>query len=169
MAKEKFIFDEDERKIEFIKKAIKGIRNARAEMNIVPSKKSQLIFVTEDESLKEVIIEGETKFKTLAGAEEIIFEKDKSKIGDDNISVVLEGCEVYLPLKDLVDYDKEIERLQKEKVKLEDEIKRVDSKLANKEFVLKAPASIVEKEKEKKEKYSGMLAKVLERLERFHK
>lgn len=169
IAKEDFIFDEDEKKIEFIKKAIKGIRNARAEMNIIPSKKSKLIFVVEDENLKDIIIEGKSKFMTLAGAEEISFEKDKSHIGEDNISVVLEGCEVYLPLKNLIDYDKEIERLEKEKAKLEDEISRVDSKLANKGFVSKAPKSIVEEEKEKREKYSGMLAKVLERLEKFHK
>lgn len=169
MAKEDLIFEEDEKKIEFIKKAIKGIRNARAEMNIAPSKKSQFIFVVENDSLKQTIIEGRTKFVTLAGAEEISFEKDKSQISEDNISVVLEGCEVYLPLKDLIDYDKEIERLEKEKAKLEDEISRVDSKLANKGFVSKAPESIVEEEKEKREKYSGMLEKVLERLERFHK
>ena len=169
IAKEDFIFDEDEKKIEFIKKAIKGIRNARAEMNIIPSKKSKFIFVVEDENLKDIIIEGKSKFMTLAGAEEISFEKDKSHIGEDNISVVLEGCEVYLPLKNLIDYDKEIERLEKEKAKLEDEISRVDSKLANKGFVSKAPKSIVEEEKEKREKYSGMLAKVLERLEKFHK
>ncbi|NMA48683.1 MAG: valine--tRNA ligase [Tissierellia bacterium] len=169
IAKEDFIFDEDEKKIEFIKKAIKGIRNARAEMNIIPSKKSKFIFVVEDENLKDIIIEGKSKFMTLAGAEEISFEKDKSHIGEDNISVVLEGCEVYLPLKNLIDYDKEIERLEKEKAKLEDEISRVDSKLANKGFVSKAPKSIVEEEKEKREKYSRMLAKVLERLEKLHK
>ena len=169
IAKEDYIFDEDEKKIELIKKAIKAIRNARAEMNIAPSKKSQFIFVVEDENLKNTIIEGKSKFTTLAGAEEIIFEKDKSQIGEDNISVVLDGCEVYLPLKDLIDYDKEIERLEKEKAKLEDEISRVDSKLANKGFVLKAPESIVEEEKEKRDKYKAMLSKVLERLERFHK
>ncbi|MDY0236728.1 MAG: valine--tRNA ligase [Gudongella sp.] len=169
LTNEEFIFDKDEKKIEFIKKAIKGIRNARAEMNIAPSKKSKFIFVVEDDSLKDTIIEGKSKFITLAGAEEISFEKDKSKIGEDNISVVLEGCEVYLPLKELIDYDKEIERLEKEKAKLEDEISRVDSKLANKGFIAKAPESIVAEEKEKREKYSGMLTKVLERLERFNK
>lgn len=167
LVNDRFEFNEDEKKIEFIKKAIKGIRNARAEMNIIPSKKSQLIFVVEDEDLKNTIIENKTKFKTLASAEEISFEKDKTLIGEDNISVVLDACEIYLPLKELIDYDKEIERLEKERLKLEDEITRVDSKLANKGFIEKAPEKIINEEKEKRDTYKAMLVKVLERLERF--
>jgi valyl-tRNA synthetase len=159
------IFQKEKENIEFIKTAIKGIRNARAEMNIAPSRKSKLIFVLENDSLKSVIEDSKVKFMTLASAEDIVFEDDKKNLGDDNISVVLDGCEIYLPLSDLIDFDKEIERLQKEKSRLEDEIRRVKSKLSNEGFVSKAPAKIVEEEKDKQMKYSQMLENVLERLE----
>ncbi len=81
------------------------------------------------------------------------------------MSVVLDKCEILIPLKDLIDLDKEIERLEKEKEKLEGELKRVRGKLSNKGFVEKAPREIVEKERDKEKKYQDMLEKVLERLE----
>lgn len=164
-ANKDLIFQKQKEDIEFIKTAIKGIRNARSEMNIQPSRKSKLIFVLEDDSLKSVIEESRIKFMALASAEDIVFEDDKKNLGDDNISVVLDGCEIYLPLSDLIDFEKEVERLQKEKSKLEDEIRRVESKLSNEGFISKAPAKIVEEEKEKQIKYSQMLDNVLERLE----
>jgi valyl-tRNA synthetase len=163
------LFEESEKNIEFIKSAIKGIRNARAEMNIVPSRKAGLIFVTEDESLKEIISQSEKKFRTLASADSITFTSDKSGFGEGFVSVVLDGCEVFLPLADLIDFDKELERLEKEKAKLEDEIKRVDAKLSNQGFVAKAPAKVVDEEKEKQIKYKQMLENVLERINSLKK
>lgn len=162
-------FNEAEKSIEFIKSAIKGIRNARAEMNIVPSKKASLIFVTDNEDIKTTVEKGMKKFMTLASAESISFKNDKTSLGDDNISVVLEKCEVFIPLKELIDFDKEIERLEKEKDKYLDEINRVDNKLSNEGFISKAPAKLVDEEKAKKEKYSDMLNNVLERLESLKK
>ncbi|WP_422486818.1 valine--tRNA ligase [Gudongella sp. DL1XJH-153] len=169
VADSSFIFEKEAEEIEFIKRAIKGIRNARAEMNIVPSKKSKLIFVLDDKTKEAVIEKGKLKFMTLASAEDIMFIDDKKSLGEDNISVVLDGCEIYLPLSDLIDFDKEIERLEKEKAKLEDEIKRVKSKLSNEGFVSKAPAKVVEEEKAKQAKYSQMLQNVDERLESIRK
>lgn len=163
------LFEEAEKSIEFIKSAIKGIRNARAEMNIVPSRKAGLIFVTEDESLKEIISQSEKKFRTLASADSITFTSDKSGFGEGFVSVVLDGCEVFLPLADLIDFDKELERLEKEKAKLEDEIKRVDAKLSNQGFVAKAPLKVVDEEKEKQIKYKQMLENVLERINSLKK
>lgn len=162
-------FNEAEKSIEFIKSAIKGIRNARAEMNIVPSKKASLIFVTDNEDIKTTVEKGMKKFMTLASAESISFKNDKTSLGDDNISVVLEKCEVFIPLKELIDFDKEIERLEKEKDKYLDEINRVDNKLSNEGFISKAPAKLVDEEKAKKEKYTDMLNNVLERLESLKK
>lgn len=162
-------FNEAEKSIEFIKSAIKGIRNARAEMNIVPSKKASLIFVTDNEDIKTTVEKGTKKFMTLASAESISFKNDKTSLGDDNISVVLEKCEVFIPLKELIDFDKEIERLEKEKDKYLDEINRVDNKLSNEGFISKAPAKLVDEEKAKKEKYTDMLNNVLERLESLKK
>lgn len=163
------LFEEAEKSIEFIKSAIKGIRNARAEMNIVPSRKAGLIFVTEDQAIKEIISQSEKKFRTLASADSITFASDKSGFGEGFVSVVLDGCEVFLPLADLIDFDKELERLEKEKAKLEDEINRVDAKLSNQGFVAKAPAKVVDEEKEKQIKYKQMLENVLERINSLKK
>ena len=161
-------FNDSELSIEYIKSAIKGIRNARAEMNIAPSRKASIIFVTNDSSIKEYLENGARYFKNLASAENIDIYTNKDGIGEDNISIVLDKCEVFLPLKDLIDFDKEIERLEKEKEKLQGEIKRVVGKLSNQGFVSKAPANVVEEEKEKQKKYEEMLNKVLERLESIY-
>ena len=91
--------------------------------------------------------------------------EDKSSLGEDNISVVLDRCEVYIPLKELIDFDKEIERLEKEKEKLEKELKMVRGKLSNEGFVKKAPEKVVNQEREKQKKYEDMMNKVLERIE----
>lgn len=156
---------EAERKMNFVMNAIKGIRNARQEMNIPPSKKAQLIFVTKDEDVKGLIDYGRRYFINLASADSIVIKDDKANLGDNNLSVVLDRCEVFIPLKDLIDFEKEIERLEKEKEKLEAEIKRAKGKLSNEGFVKKAPEHIVEKEREKLQKYESMLEKVLQRLE----
>lgn len=158
-------FPDSEGAIEFIKTAIKSIRNARAEMNIAQSKKSNQIFVTDDEKIKSIIAKGERYFLNLASADEIEFSENKEGMGEDNISVVLDRCEVYLPLKELIDFEKEIDRLEKEKEKLEVEIKRVNGKLSNDGFIKKAPEKVVLEERKKKDKYEEMLEKVLERLE----
>lgn len=163
--KDELNFLEAEESIEFIKSGIKGIRNARAEMNIVPSRKSKQIFVTTDEKIKDIINYGQRYFLNLASAEEIEIIDTKDGIGEDNISVVLNRCEVFLPLKDLIDFEKEIERLEKEKEKLEGEIKRVVGKLSNEGFVKKAPEKVVAEERDKQKKYEEMLEKVIERLE----
>ncbi len=163
--KDELDYPKSEKLIEFIKTGIRGIRNARAEMNIIPSRKSNQIFVTRDEEIKKIISNGERYFKNLASAEDIEIKSSKEDIGDDNISVVLDRCEVFLPLKDLIDFEKEIERLEKEKEKLQGEINRVVGKLSNEGFVKKAPEKIVNEEKGKQKKYEEMLAKVLESLE----
>ena len=134
-------------------------------MNIVPSRKSTQIFVTADKKIKDILTNGSRYFLNLASAEEIEIRDTKDGIGEDNISVVLDKCEVFLPLKDLIDFEKEIERLEKEKEKLEGEIKRVVGKLSNEGFIKKAPEKVVAEEKEKQKKYEEMLEKVIERLE----
>ena len=118
--KDEFVFRESEQGIEYIKTAIKAIRNARAEMNIIPSKKSNIIFVTTDDDISKYIEVGKRYFVNLASAEDIKIFDTKDGLGEENISIVLDKCQVFLPLKELIDYDKEIERLEKEKAKLED-------------------------------------------------
>ena len=83
---------------------------------------------------------------------------------DDAVTAVVPGAEIYIPLEDLVDIAKELERLEKEKENLEKELERVNSKLSNEGFVSKAPAKVVEEERAKKLKYSEMYEKVLARI-----
>ncbi|NMB07591.1 MAG: valine--tRNA ligase, partial [Tissierellia bacterium] len=162
---EKLYYPESEKNMAFVMNGIRGIRNARQEMNIPPSKKAKIIFVTEDENVIKMLNYGERYFINLASAEDIEILEDKSTIKGDNLSVVLDKCEAYIPLKDLIDYEKEIERLEKEKEKLEGELKRVRGKLSNEGFVNKAPESVVEAERQKQIKYESMMDKVVERLE----
>ncbi|WP_427339696.1 valine--tRNA ligase [Caloranaerobacter sp. DY30410] len=163
--KEEYNFEESEKRIGFIMEAVKNIRNIRAEMNVVPSKKAKVIFVTNNNDIKNILSEGEIYFTTLAGASSIEIRDNKDGIGEDAMSAVVEDCEIYLPLEELVDIGKEIERLEKEKERLEGELKRVRSKLSNEGFISKAPKHIVDKEREKEAKYQNMMEKVLERLE----
>src|SRR5699024_5223449 len=177
---ERYSFEEAERRLKYIMEAIKGIRNARAEMNVKPSKKYNVIFVTEDESIVEILDYGKRYFMTLDYAdeidirnvveeEEIDIKKNNKCLDEDNVVSVVEEAEIYLPLEDLIDFEKEIERLEKEKEKLESELKRVEGKVSNKNFVNKAPKNIVDKEKAKKLKYNNMMEKVLERLKDMKK
>lgn len=154
-----------EKRMAYIMTAIKGIRNARQEMNIAPSKKAPILCLTQDEDVKAILSYGKRYFINLASAEDIKILEDRSTLGDDNISVVLDKCEIFIPLKDLIDYNKEIKRLEKEKEKLELELKRVRGKLSNEGFVNKAPENVVAGEREKEKKYTDMMGKVIERLE----
>lgn len=157
------------KKIDFIMESIKNIRNIRAEMNVIPSKKAKIIFVTQDEAVKNILEIGKEYFTNLASASEIEIIDNENNIEGESMSAVVENCQIFLPLDDLVDIEKEIERLEKEKKKLEGELKRVQGKLSNKGFTEKAPEKVVNEEKEKQVKYQQMLEKVLERLENINK
>ncbi|SDY97821.1 valyl-tRNA synthetase [Proteiniborus ethanoligenes] len=158
-------YKDAEKSIDFIMESVKSIRNIRAEMNVVPSKKAKAIFVTSDADLNRILSTSERFFKTLASASEIQVTESKDNIGEDAMSTVVGNCTIFLPLEELVDMEKEIERLQKEKEKLEGEIKRVKSKLSNEGFVSKAPKQVIDQEREKEIKYQQMMEKVLERLD----
>ena len=143
---------------------IRNIRNVRAEMNVPPSKKAKVIIVPTEEK-KEAMEAGKDYFVTLASASEVEIAADETNIPEDAVSVVIDGVKIFIPLDELVDFAKEIERLNKEKAKLESEIKRVNGKLSNEGFVSKAPQSLIDAEKAKKEKFEEMMKSVLERLE----
>ena len=161
------IFEEAEEALKFIMEAVRSIRNIRAEMNVLPSRKARAIFIPSNEEAKQFIASGAKYFSTLANITEIKLVNNKKDIGEDTASSVIDGTEIYLPLADLIDYEKEIERLEKEKARLEDELKRVKGKLNNEKFISKAPESVVNEEKEKLQKYELMMEKVLERLEQM--
>ncbi len=164
--KSELCFETEEKQTEMIMSAVVAIRNRRAEMNVPPSKKAQVIVVTDKE---DIFSKGIAYFEKLASAQNVLVQKTKDGIDANAVNIVVDGAELYMPLGELVDKDKELERLNKEKVKLEGEIKRVEGKLNNQGFVAKAPAKVIEEEKEKGEKYRQMLDKVLKSIEDMQK
>ena len=157
-------FEESETNIQFIMEAVRSIRNIRAEMNVLPSRKARAIFIPSKDEAKLFIESGAQYFATLANITEVKVVNDKTEIGEDTASSVIDGTEIYLPLSDLIDFEKEIERLEKEKARLEGELKRVNGKLSNEKFMSKAPENVINEEKEKLQKYQLMMEKVIERL-----
>ncbi len=162
--KEEWNYKENEEEIDAIKEAVRGIRNIRGEMNVVPSKKVQVFVVSDKEEVRSLFAHSKVFFQTLAYASEVIVQGDKTGIGEDAISVVLTNATIYMPFAELVDVEKERERLTKEKEKMCKEIDRVVKKLSNEGFISKAPQKVIEEEKAKEEKYRGILAQVEERL-----
>jgi valyl-tRNA synthetase len=162
--KDEWNFEKDEKAVDTIKDAVRGIRNLRAEMNVPNSKKATVYVVSEKEEVRSIFEDAKVFFATLGFASEVIIQADKTGIAEDAVSTVIHDAVVYMPFAELVDIEKEIERLKKEQKRLEGEIKRCNGMLNNPNFVGKAPASKIEEEKAKLEKYTGMLATVEERL-----
>jgi len=167
--REEWNYKENEMEIDAIKEAVRNIRNIRAEMNVAPSKKVHVFVVSENDEVRGIFEHSKVFFKTLGHASEVTVQTDKEGIGEDAVSVVIKDATIYMPLAELVDFAKEIERLEKEKSKLEKEVDRVVKKLVNQGFVAKAPANVIEEEKAKEEKYKAMLAQVEERLAQLKK
>lgn len=156
----------EEEKMNLIMDGIRNVRNVRAEMNVPPSKKAKIIIVPTDDK-RPAMEDGKEYFKSLASASEVEIQNSKDGIPEDAVSVVIDGVELFIPLDELVDFEKEKERLNKERDKALAEIKRVEGKLNNPGFVNKAPAKLVEEEKAKKEKFEEILHTIEERLAKF--
>ena len=154
----------EEEMMELAMDGIRNIRNARAEMDVPPSKKAKVIIVPA-EGKKSAVEATKEYFVTLASASMVEIAETEENIPEDAVSVVINGAKIFIPLDELVDFEKEKERLTKEKAKLEGEIKRVNGKLSNQGFLAKAPESLVNEEKAKKEKFEEMMKSVLERIE----
>ncbi|MBD5540805.1 MAG: valine--tRNA ligase [Lachnospiraceae bacterium] len=157
-------FPKEEKEIEVLKEAVRGIRNVRTGMNVPPSRKAQVYVVTENEEVAAVFREGTLFFAPLAYASEVLVQQDKTGIAEDAVSVVLENATVYMPFAELVDIKQEIERLEKEEKRLQGEIARSSGMLNNEKFTSKAPAAKVEEERGKLEKYTKMLEQVQMRI-----
>ena len=166
---EKFNFPDEEVAIQTIKEAVRNIRNVRAQMNVAPSRKAKVYVVSEDALIRDIFENGRVFFATLAYASEVAVQSDKSDIPDDAVSAVIPGAVLYIPFAELVDIDKEIERLKKEEGRLNGEIKRCEGMLGNEKFISKAPQAKIDEEKAKLEKYQQMLAQVRERLQALTK
>ena len=167
--KEEWNFAKEEKAVETIKEAVRGIRNSRTGMNVPPSRKAKVYVVSEDEQVRDIFEEGKVFFTTLAYASEVIIQSDKSGIDEDAVAVLIPNATVYMPFSDLVDIDKEIERLKNEEKKLEGELKRVNGMLSNEKFISKAPEAKINEEKEKLSKYTVMMEQVKERLKTLQK
>ena len=164
---EKYSFEKEEKETELMKEAIKSVRALRTGMNVPPSKKASAYVVSENEQVREIFQRGKVFFSTLAYASEVIIQPDKTGIADDAVSAVIPNGVIYIPFAELVDVQKEKERLTKERERLVKEVERVDKKLSNQGFVAKAPEKVIQEEKDKKIKYSDMLSEVEKQLARL--
>ncbi|MDE5782302.1 MAG: valine--tRNA ligase [Lachnospiraceae bacterium] len=158
--KEERNFKDEEESVEIIKEAVRSIRNVRAEMNVPPSRKAQVYVVSDSEKVRNIFKNGNVFFATLSYASEVGVQSDKAGIDEDAVSAVIPNATIYMPFAELVDIDKEIERLKKEEEKLTKELARVNGMLSNEKFISKAPESKINEEKEKKVKYETMMEQV---------
>lgn len=167
--KEELVYEKEERATEYIENAIREIRNARSEMNIENSKKSNTLVYTKDPEVKEIFEEMKGLLLSLGYSNSVEITDDEGRKNSENIAIVLDKAEIQLPLKELVDFEKELKRLQKDKKDAEAELKRAKGKLSNQGFVSKAPAKLIEEEKEKVTKYEEILKTVEEQIAKVEK
>ena len=157
-------FPEAETAIDHCKDLVKGVRNVRTQMDVPPSRKAKLFVVSDDASIRADLDANKDVYVNLASASQIFIQADKTGISEDAVSVVIPGAVAYLPLEELVDFEKEKERLNKEKDKLTKELARSRGMLSNEKFLANAKPEKVEEEKAKLAKYEQMMAQVEERL-----
>ncbi len=157
-------FPQEEKSVEVIKEAVRAIRNVRASMNVPPSKKAKVYVVSESRELLDIFRHSRAFFAALGSASQVILQEDKDGIGDDAVSAVIHQAAIYMPFDQLVDIEKELQRLEKEKQRLEGELERVNKMLNNEKFTSRAPESKIAEEKAKQAKYTQMMEQVNERL-----
>ena len=162
--KENWNFAVEEKAVETIKDAVRSIRNVRTSMNVPPSKKAKVFVVSEKEDVRQIFEESKIFFAMLGYASEVVVQDNKDGIGEDAVSAVTADATIYMPFAELVDIEKERERLQKEEERLTKEIARSHGMLNNEKFISKAPEAKVQEEKEKLAKYEAMMEQVKERL-----
>ena len=162
-------FEEEESAVELMKEAVRRIRDVRSSHNVPPSKKANVFIVSGEEDVLKKFREAESFFGTLAHAESVSLQKTKENIDDDAFSAIIPGAVIYIPFADLIDIDKERERLTKERERLTKEIARSNGMLGNEKFLQKAPEKKVQEERDKLENYRQMMAQVEERLAQLEK
>ena len=162
--KEEWNFAAEEKAIETIKEAVRGIRTVRTSMNVPNSKKATVYVVSDNAEIRDIFEHGKVFFAALGFASEVLVQADKTGIAEDAVSAILPEAAIYMPLAELVDIEKERERLQKEVKRLEGELARVNGMLNNEKFVSRAPEAKIQEERDKREKYTQMMNQVKERL-----
>ena len=153
-----FEYDFEEEIIEKIKEIIVEIRNVRSTKNIHPSKKAELILVTNkyQDELKQV----EGMLLKLGFADSVKIQDNSSNISENSIHIVTDGIEVFIPLEGLIDLEEEKKRIEQERKRLQAEIERCEKMLSNPGFMNKAPQAKIDEEKEKLAKYKEMLERI---------
>ncbi|SDY43514.1 valine--tRNA ligase [Tindallia californiensis] len=164
VTKNQWINPKAEEEMDQLVQAIKSIRNIRSDMNVPASKKAALMVLNARTELKSLLERGTPYLMSLASVSNVTFFEDQNKIPNQAVSVPFAGAEMFIPLEELVDIQKELQRLEKEKEKYQGEIKRVQGKLSNKGFIEKAPATLVEEEKQKQVKFEEMLQNLEKRI-----
>lgn len=165
--KEEWDNKEAKQQVDIIKAVTRTVRNTRTSMNVVPSRKAKVYIVADNEIVANTLNMLTDSFSHLLSASEVVVQTDKTGIDDNAVSAVMENATIYMPLSDLVDLEKEKERLLKEKKRLESELKRANAMLGNEKFMNKAPAKKITEEKEKLFKYQAMMQKVEEELSKL--
>ena len=158
----RFEFAEEEQSMLAIMEVVRSVRNTRAEMNVPPAKKAKIIICTEKQ---EIVRQTESYLLKLANASQVQLLPAGSPEPENCAAAIVGLGQVYLPLGELIDVQKEMARLQKEQKNLEAEIARCSGKLQNQGFLAKAPAKVVQEEREKLEKYTQMLERVNARMD----
>ena len=160
---EGFVFAEDEQKMQGVMEIIRSIRNLRSEMNVAPSKRTRLMLLPA-EGWAETLRGGDGYFRRLAGAEQVEILTDRNEVTEKTVSAVITAGELFIPLGDLVDFEKEVARLTKELENLKKETARSEGMLKNPGFLSKAPAHLVQAEKDKLEAAKVKAAALLNRI-----
>ncbi len=160
-------FPDDERQMAVLMDAIREIRNVRTSMNVPPSRKAGIIVVAQDAAIRTIFESSLPFLQRLASVQSLQTQADKANIPPTAVTAIFTAGEIFIPLTDLIDLGKEIERLEKDKANLEQEVARVSAKLENADFVAKAPAKVIDAEHEKITRYQAMLASANERLEQL--
>ena len=162
-------YPREENIVEHIKDIVRGVRNARAEMNVPNARKAKVYIVCENETLCEGFETLKESVNPLMNASELIIQKTNDGISEDAVSIVVPDGAVYMPLEDLIDFEQERERLLKEEERLKKELARVNGMLNNEKFMSKAPETKIAEEQAKLEKYTQMMEQVQERLASIRK
>lgn len=153
----------EEAQMERIMTAIKAVRNRRAEMNVPPSKKAKVFIET---AYGDTFAAGTVFFNRLASASEVQVAEQFDGM-DDAVSIITESTRIYIPMDELVDFQAELKRLEKEKASVQKELDMVNGKLGNENFVSKAPAAVVEKQRQAKAQLEEKMALIEESMQKI--
>ncbi|MFZ5639768.1 MAG: valine--tRNA ligase [Bacillota bacterium] len=155
---------ETEEEMAVIMEVVKAIRNMRAEMNVAPSKKADVIIAANNNRNLKALQDGMAYLYNLGQASEVDLRLQLAEKPEQALTAITKGIEVFMPMKGLVDIDRELARLNKELAELDKELARVNAKLGNDGFLAKAPADVIDKERAKQQEFQEKKDTIMERL-----